>query len=226
VRWPRSWLSAAPPWCCSTAPPGPRAAAGCDRRAGRRRPGRPGGGRRRGGRGRPPFGGLTALVNLAGGFRWETLDGGSVELGCTLRHELAQPVVASQAALPWLRRAGSSAIVNVGALAAAKAGAAWRLCGVQVRCGALDRSAGEELKDRGVRVNACCPASSTRLPTGPTCPTPSSRAGAAARAGRGHRLPAVRRRRRDQWRLPAGGGSRVKPWPLRAAQVPRSKQDE
>lgn len=105
------------------------------------------------------LGGLNALVNVAGGFRWETLAGGSVETWDALYGmNLRSAVVASQAALPWLRRAGSAAIVNVGALAATKAGAGMgAYAASKAGVARLTEALAEELKDQGVRVNAVLP---------------------------------------------------------------------
>ena len=69
------------------------------------------------------LGSLDGLVNVAGGFRWESIESGSVETwdlmyGINLRTSL----LASQAALPHLLARGAGRIVNVGALATGQAG--------------------------------------------------------------------------------------------------------
>ncbi|HET7756919.1 MAG TPA: SDR family NAD(P)-dependent oxidoreductase, partial [Steroidobacteraceae bacterium] len=69
-------------------------------------------------------GAIHVLANIAGGFRAETLEQGSVatwELMFAMNLKTA--VVACQAALPYLIASGAGRIVNVGAGAAARAGA-------------------------------------------------------------------------------------------------------
>ncbi|MEY4909754.1 MAG: hypothetical protein RL260_3472 [Pseudomonadota bacterium] len=103
--------------------------------------------------------GLNALVNVAGGFRWETLADGDIETWDRMyQMNLRTAVVASQAALPLLRAAAPSAIVNVGALAAAKAGAGMgAYAASKAGVARLTEALAEELKDAGVRVNAVLP---------------------------------------------------------------------
>lgn len=103
-------------------------------------------------------GGFQVLVNVAGGFRWETLERGDVstwELMFTMNLKTA--VVASRAALPHLLAAGGR-IVNVGAGAAARAAAgmgayAASKAGVE----RLTEALAAELRDRNVTVNAILP---------------------------------------------------------------------
>ena len=67
--------------------------------------------------------GFDGLVNAAGGFRWETLESGALESWDALyAMNLRSTVVACREALPRLLAADGSGIVNVGALAAQKAG--------------------------------------------------------------------------------------------------------
>jgi NAD(P)-dependent dehydrogenase (short-subunit alcohol dehydrogenase family) len=105
------------------------------------------------------LGGLNALVNVAGGFRWETLADGDIETWDRMyQMNLRTAVVASQAALPLLRAAAPSAIVNVGALAAAKAGIGMgAYAASKAGVARLTEALAEELKDTGVRVNAVLP---------------------------------------------------------------------
>lgn len=105
------------------------------------------------------LGGLNALVNVAGGFRWETLDGGSIATWDAMYGmNLRSAVVASHAALPLLRAAAPAAIVNVGALAALKAGAGFgAYAASKAGVARLTESLADELKDLGVRVNAVLP---------------------------------------------------------------------
>lgn len=105
------------------------------------------------------LGGLDALVNVAGGFRWETVQSGSVFTWDALYNgNLRSALVASQHALPWLLKSPSARIVNVGALAAQKAGlgmAAYTASKAGVA--KLTEALAEELKDKGVTVNAVLP---------------------------------------------------------------------
>jgi NAD(P)-dependent dehydrogenase (short-subunit alcohol dehydrogenase family) len=105
------------------------------------------------------FGGLDGLVNVAGGFRWETIAGGSPDtwdLMYTLNVKTA--LNACRAALPLLKARGGGRIVNIGAGAAAKAalgmGAyAASKAGLQ----RLTEALAEECKDHGINVNAILP---------------------------------------------------------------------
>lgn len=105
------------------------------------------------------MGGLNALVNVAGGFRWEKLDGGSLATWDTMyAMNLRSAVAASRAALPLLRAGAPSAIVNVGALAAVKAGVGMAAYAAsKAGVARLTEALAEELKDEGVRVNAVLP---------------------------------------------------------------------
>jgi len=105
------------------------------------------------------FGGIDALVNVAGGFRWQTLEGGSIEAWDDLyTMNLRTAVVCCKAALPSLIARGRGRIINIGAGAAVKAGAGMGAytaskAGVQ----RLTESLSEELKDRSITVNAILP---------------------------------------------------------------------
>lgn len=105
------------------------------------------------------MGGLDALVNIAGGFRWERLEGGSLATWDAMyATNLRSAVAASRAALPLLRAAAPSAIVNVGALAAVKAGAGLgAYAASKAGVARLTEALADELKDEGVRVNAVLP---------------------------------------------------------------------
>ena len=105
------------------------------------------------------LGGLDALVNIAGTFRWEKVaDGGLDTWDFLYRINLRTAVAASKAALPFLARSKSASIVNIGAMGAVKAGAgmgayAASKQGVMKMTEAL----AEELKDKGITVNALLP---------------------------------------------------------------------
>jgi NAD(P)-dependent dehydrogenase (short-subunit alcohol dehydrogenase family) len=90
------------------------------------------------------MGGLNALVNVAGGFRWETLAGGSLATWDAMYTVNLRSAVA--------------AIVNVGALAAVKAGAGMAAYAAsKAGVARLTEALAEELKDEAVRVNAVLP---------------------------------------------------------------------
>ena len=105
------------------------------------------------------FGGLDALLNIAGGFRWETLETSLAEGWHRLFLLNVQTAAnASRAATPYLRESKSGRIVNVGANAALKAPMgmgpyAASKAGVH----SLTESLAEELKADDVTVNAVLP---------------------------------------------------------------------
>jgi NAD(P)-dependent dehydrogenase (short-subunit alcohol dehydrogenase family) len=104
-------------------------------------------------------GGLEVLVNVAGGFRWETLEQGDVATWeLMFATNLKTAVVASKAALPYLVASGGGRIINIGAGAAGRAGAgmgayAASKAGVE----RLTEALAAELSDRNVTVNAILP---------------------------------------------------------------------
>jgi NAD(P)-dependent dehydrogenase (short-subunit alcohol dehydrogenase family) len=105
------------------------------------------------------LGGLDALVNVAGGFRWETLADGSLETWDLLyRMNVRTAAAASQAALPHFERRGGGRIVNIGAAASAKAAAGMgAYAASKAGVSRLTEALAEELKDRNVAVNAVLP---------------------------------------------------------------------
>jgi len=105
------------------------------------------------------LGGLDGLVNLAGTFRWETLEQGKPETWDFLyRVNVRTTVAACKAALPHFRTRGGGRIVNVGAGAAAKAGAGMGpYAASKAGVARLTESLADELKDQGVNVNAVLP---------------------------------------------------------------------
>lgn len=116
------------------------------------------------------LGRLDALVNVAGAFRWEELAAGSVDTWDLLyRVNLRTAVSASRAALPHLLRSGGGRIVNVGAgAAAAKAGAGMgAYTASKAGVAKLTEALADEMKDRGITVNAVLPS---------TIDTPANRA--------------------------------------------------
>jgi NAD(P)-dependent dehydrogenase (short-subunit alcohol dehydrogenase family) len=109
------------------------------------------------------LGGIDALVNIAGGFRWEKIDSGRVETWDALYNvNLRTAFNATKAALPYILKraaehgagrivsigaaAASHAVMGMGAYAASKAGVA-----------RLTEALAAELKDRRVTVNAIAP---------------------------------------------------------------------
>ncbi len=105
------------------------------------------------------FGRLDVLVNIAGGFRWQTLmEGDLAGWDQMYAINLKTAVVASKAALPGILKSDAGRVINIGAGAAARAGAGMGAytaskAGVQ----RLTESLSEELKDKGVTVNAVLP---------------------------------------------------------------------
>lgn len=105
------------------------------------------------------FGGLDVLVNVAGAFRWETLEGGALATWDLLyKVNVATAVNMSKAALPHLLQSGAGRIVNVGAGAALKAAAGMGAYAAS-KSGVhrLTEALAEETKGKGVTVNAVLP---------------------------------------------------------------------
>jgi NAD(P)-dependent dehydrogenase (short-subunit alcohol dehydrogenase family) len=105
------------------------------------------------------LGGLYALVNIAGAFRWETLaDGDPATWDLMYTINLKTAVCASKAALPHLMANGSGRIVNIGAGAAAKAGAGLgAYAASKAGVAKLTEALAEEAKANGITVNAVLP---------------------------------------------------------------------
>jgi NAD(P)-dependent dehydrogenase (short-subunit alcohol dehydrogenase family) len=112
---------------------------------------------------------LDGLVNIAGGFRWEELAGGTLDSWDSMyRINLRTAVVSTQAALPFLLQSGGGRIVNVGAMGAVKAAAGMgAYAASKAGVAKLTEALAEELKDRGITVNAILPS---------TLDTPKNRA--------------------------------------------------
>lgn len=105
------------------------------------------------------FGAIDALVNVAGGFRWETLEGGDLATwDLMFNMNVRTAASASKAVLPHLRARGSGKIVNVGAGAAGKAGAGMGAYAAS-KAGVmrLTEALAEEMKDTAITVNAVLP---------------------------------------------------------------------
>jgi NAD(P)-dependent dehydrogenase (short-subunit alcohol dehydrogenase family) len=104
------------------------------------------------------LGGIDALLNIAGGFVWQTLaDGDPAAWDRMFRLNLKTAVTASRAALPHLLRSGSGRIVNVGANGAVKAAAGMgAYAAAKAGVHRLTESLADELKGK-VTVNAVLP---------------------------------------------------------------------
>src|SRR5574337_259330 len=119
------------------------------------------------------FGGLDGLVNIAGGFAWEKIEGGSIDTwDRQYTMNLRTAVLTSQAALPLLLARkdgrGGGRIVNIGALAAEHAGVGMgAYTAAKAGVARLTEALAEELRDRGITVNALLPS---------TLDTPANRA--------------------------------------------------
>lgn len=105
------------------------------------------------------LGKLDSVINVAGGFAWEKMEGGSLDTWDRMYHMNVRTAVAScRAALPYLLESGFGRIVNVGALAAQKAGVGMgAYAAAKSGVARLTESLAEELKDRGITVNAVLP---------------------------------------------------------------------
>ena len=105
------------------------------------------------------LGGLDALVNIAGTFRWEKLaDGGLDTWDFLYRVNLRTAVAASKAALPYLEKGTGASIVNIGAMGAVKAGAGMgAYAASKAGIFKLTEALAEELKEKDITVNAILP---------------------------------------------------------------------
>lgn len=103
------------------------------------------------------LGGIDGLVNIAGGFLWETVVDGSLDSWDRMHQmNLRTAVISSKVALAHIGAGG--AIVNIGANAANKVAmgmAPYAASKAGVR--ALTESLAEEVRGKGIRVNAVLP---------------------------------------------------------------------
>lgn len=102
---------------------------------------------------------LDGLVNVAGGFRFEKVAGGTLDAWNSMYElNLKTAVVACQAALPYLLNSKAGRIVNVGAMGAVKAAAGMgAYAASKAGVAKLTEALAEELKDKGITVNAVLP---------------------------------------------------------------------
>lgn len=104
------------------------------------------------------FGRLDALLNIAGGFVWQTLDDAEPAWERMFALNLKTALNASRAALPHLKRSDEGRIVNVGANGALKSASGMGAYAAS-KSGVhrLTESLAEELKSTSVTVNAVLP---------------------------------------------------------------------
>ena len=104
------------------------------------------------------FGRLDALLNIAGGFVWQTTDDADPAWAKMFALNLTTALNASRAALPHLKASPEGRIVNVGANAALKSAAGMgAYAASKAGVHRLTESLAEELKETAVTVNAVLP---------------------------------------------------------------------
>jgi len=104
-------------------------------------------------------GGIDVLVNVAGGFTWETLEDGSLGSWAKMQSmNLMTAATITQLALPELKKSSAGRIVNIGAGAAVKAGMGMGAYAAS-KSGVhrLTEALAEELAGSSVTVNAVLP---------------------------------------------------------------------
>jgi NAD(P)-dependent dehydrogenase (short-subunit alcohol dehydrogenase family) len=105
------------------------------------------------------FGRLDALLNIAGGFQWDTFADGKVDSWDRMyAMNLKTALNACKAALPYLLESGAGRIINVGAQSALHAASGFGpYAAAKSAVHRMTESLADELKLRGVTVNAVLP---------------------------------------------------------------------
>lgn len=104
------------------------------------------------------FGRLDALLNIAGGFVWQTVDDDRPAWDRMFALNLTTALNTSRAALPYLKQADAGRIVNVGANGALKSASGMgAYAASKSAVHRLTESLAEELKSTPVTVNAVLP---------------------------------------------------------------------
>ena len=104
------------------------------------------------------FGRIDALLNIAGGFVWQTVDDAQPAWGRMFALNLTTALNATRTALPHLKQSTDGRIVNVGANAALKSAAGMgAYTASKSGVHRLTESLAEELKSTSVTVNAVLP---------------------------------------------------------------------
>ena len=104
------------------------------------------------------FGRLDVLLNIAGGFVWQTTDDAAPAWDRMHALNVATALNASRAALPYLKASDEGRIINIGSAAALKPGAGMGAYGAaKAGVHALTQALAEELKSTRVTVNAVLP---------------------------------------------------------------------
>ena len=104
------------------------------------------------------FGGVDALLNIAGGFVWQTVDDPAPAWDRMYALNVTTALNATRAALPFLKQSPEGRIVNVGANAALKSAAGMgAYAASKAGVHRLTESLAEELKATPVTVNAVLP---------------------------------------------------------------------
>ena len=108
---------------------------------------------------RQRFGRLDALLYIAGGFAWETVEDGKGETWERMvAMNLKTALNAAKAALPYLVESGTGRIVNVGAESALRGASGFGpYAAAKSAVHRLTESLADELKLKGVTVNAVLP---------------------------------------------------------------------
>lgn len=114
-------------------------------------------------------GGVDVLVNVAGGFTWETLEDGSIDAWVKMQAmNLLTGATITKLALPALKASAAGRIINIGAGAAGKAAAGMgAYTASKSGVHRLTEALSEELSGTAVTVNAILPS---------TIDTPTNRA--------------------------------------------------